>query len=192
MSPRRPPGQTRQTILDSARRLFGEVGYQKATIRRIAAAAHVDPALVIQYFGSKDDLLTEALIMPFDPAVVFDGLADHPDPGTELVRRALTAWEAPLVRDALLGLLRTGLSHDRAAGALSALLSRTVLTLVERHTTAADAQLRAALVGSQIGGLALGRMALRIPALANASVDELAAATGPTITRYLTGDLSER
>ena len=53
-----------------------------------------------------------------------------------------------------------------------------------------DAQLRVSLVGSQLIGLALMRYVARIQPVASASVESVAAAVGPTVQRYLTGDLS--
>lgn len=52
---------TREAILDAALRRFAEEGYEDATLREIAADAGVDPALVVRYFGSKDDLFAAAL-----------------------------------------------------------------------------------------------------------------------------------
>jgi AcrR family transcriptional regulator len=189
MSPRGAPGQTRQDILDAARDLFGEVGYPRATIRAIARRARVDPALVIQYFGSKDDLLAACLQMPLDVAEVLDGLERGPDVGTELARRALTAWQHPVVNQGVRTLLRTGMSHDRAADALRVLFTRSVLPVVARLAGEDRTELRAALVGTQLAGLAMGREVLALPALVDVSVEELASAVGPTLTRYLTGDL---
>jgi AcrR family transcriptional regulator len=190
VSPRRPAGESRAAILAAARESFGNLGYQKTTIRLVARAAGVDPALVIQYFGTKDDLLAESLEMPVDLPAVLAGVEDAPDIGTEILRRALAAWDTPLVRDAVRGLLRTGLSHERAVPALRGLVTRAVLPLVQRLATDDRAELRAALVGTTIGGLAMGRLLLEVPALTQTSADELARAVGPTITRYLVGELS--
>ncbi|MEQ4714939.1 helix-turn-helix domain-containing protein [Nonomuraea sp. B19D2] len=46
---------------ESARALFAEVGFERATIRAIAKRAEVDPALVMQYFGSKQELFQWAV-----------------------------------------------------------------------------------------------------------------------------------
>jgi AcrR family transcriptional regulator len=189
VSPRRAPGESRRAILEAARHQFAAVGYQRATIRAIARAAGVDPALVIQYFGSKDELLDASLEMPVDLASVTADIDGYPDLGTELVRRALTAWDEGPIGQRLLAMLRTGLSHQRAAEALAAMVSRSVLAVVERFATGEDARFRAALVGSQIAGLAMGRLALRVPELTEASPERIARAVGPAITRYLTGDI---
>jgi AcrR family transcriptional regulator len=50
---------TRARIRDEAILRFGDVGYEKATIREIAAAADVSPGLVTHHFGSKAGLRSE-------------------------------------------------------------------------------------------------------------------------------------
>ena len=53
----RASGQdTRRRILAAAGELFSARGYEDVTIRDIAAVAAADPALVIRYFTSKNDL----------------------------------------------------------------------------------------------------------------------------------------
>jgi hypothetical protein len=54
---------------------------------------------------------------------------------------------------------------------------------------AAGADYRAALVASQVLGLALTRYVIGLEPLAAASQDDLAAAIGPTLERYLTGEV---
>ena len=49
--------------------------------------------------------------------------------------------------------------------------------------------LRVALIGSQIGGLMLARYILKVPGAAAASPEDLVQAVGPTVQRYLTGDI---
>ncbi len=68
---RRPgnPAITRQSILEAARATFARAGYERATIRAIASAAAVDPALVHHYFGTKEELFVAAHEIPISPAV---------------------------------------------------------------------------------------------------------------------------
>ena len=49
----------RATIRNVALRLFAERGHEAVTVRDIAAAAKVSPALVLHHFGSKEGLRTE-------------------------------------------------------------------------------------------------------------------------------------
>ena len=52
--------RTEATILEAARELFAEAGFERATIRAVAARAGVDPALVMQYYGNKEGLFAAA------------------------------------------------------------------------------------------------------------------------------------
>ena len=52
---------TKQKILDTAERLFGEQGYAATSLRQVIAAAEVNIAAVHYHFGSKEDLLDAVL-----------------------------------------------------------------------------------------------------------------------------------
>ena len=62
-------------------------------------------------------------------------------------------------------------------------------SLVAAGLPIASARERAALIGSQLVGLAMTRYVLRLEPIASASIDHLAEVVGPTIQRYLTGPL---
>jgi AcrR family transcriptional regulator len=191
----RRPGDSgaRDQILAAARELFADLGFDRATIRAIARRAAVDPALVHHYFGTKDDLLAAALQLPVDPAVLFAGIdpgqgGDH-SAGVSIVHRVLMLWDDAETRAPLLALLRTAVSHERAAAALGELFASTLLAQMATLARREDAPLRAALVSSHIGGLVLGRYVLGLPQLAELSADQLAATVGPVLDHYLSGDL---
>ena len=197
-SPRRPRGrrprgaeETRQVILEAARALFAERGFADTTMRAVAARADVDTALIHYYFEDKDGLLNEAVIRPINPAPILDGLANEAGPpGRVLVSRLLAAYETtPDAQQRIQALIRSGISHEAAATALRELLTSTVLKHLSRLVDPDEAELRAALVGSQIAGLLLGRYILRLPPLADTPREVVAAAVGPTITHYLSGPL---
>ena len=190
---RRPDGgpDTRETILAAARDLFAANGFERTTIRVVATRAEVDPALVHHYFGTKDQLLAASLVLPLDPVELLGDLGGDPElAGQELVRRVLDLWEGdPETRRRLIALMRTGLSHDHAAELLRDLFGRTILAVLRNHVVTDRPELRAALAGTQMGGLILGRYLVGVPAVADASVDELVAAVGPSVQRYLTGPI---
>jgi AcrR family transcriptional regulator len=190
---RRPTGgsDTRQEILTAAGGLFAEVGFERTTMREVAARAEVDPALIHHYFGNKDGLLAAALAMPVDPAELLAGLDKDPgQAGQEIVRRVLGMWESDReTRRRLLALIRVGLSHEHAAEVLRDLLGRTVLAAVGRVVANDHKALRAGLVGTQMGGLLLGRYLLGIPAVRDATPEQLVMAMGPVVQHYLTGPL---
>ena len=191
MSSGRRPGEsgTREAILEAATGAFADAGYDRATIRGIAAEAGVDPSLVLHYFGSKEGLFEAALELPVRPADVFArGAAAGPDQlGATVVRSFLEAWEPPETRVRLMAMLRSAMTNETAMGMIRELLVREVFGPITQTLGVPDAQLRATLVGSQFIGLAIMRFVGRVEPLASASIDELVAAVGPTVQRYLTG-----
>jgi len=189
----RRPGDsgTREAILAAARAAFAEHGYDRATIRGIAADAAVDPALVIHYFASKDELFGAALEIPVEPGVVLEraAAADPGEVGATVVRAFLAAWEPLESRQRLVAMVRSAMTNEAAQAMVREYLVRRIFGPITQVLGVPDAELRANLVGSQFIGLAMLRYITCIEPLASASVDELVAAVGPTVQRYLTGEI---
>ncbi len=205
---RRPAGRragdsgTREAIGEAARTQFADHGYHGATIRGIAAAAGVDPALVHHYYGSKEALFAAAMRLPVLPSEVMTAaltMADvapgGPGSGAHMVRTALGMWESDGLRDTFLGLLRSAVTNEQAAAMLRDFVTDSILGTMVRVTglaergSPAEAGYRASMVATQMLGLAMTRLVLRLPAVADASVEELAATVGPSVERYLSGDI---
>ena len=188
---RRPLGSpdAREAMLGAARELFAELGFERTTMRAVAARADVDPALIYHYFRDKEGLLAAAIELPVDPAALFAGVASDPSrAGEELVRRVVTLWDSyPEIRERMIAVLRTGLSHDHAAQLVRDLLSSNLLAALGEVLAGDRRELRTGLIGSQIGGLMLARYVLRVPGAADATPEELVRAVGPVIQHYLTG-----
>jgi len=183
----RRPGVSgsRERIITAARGEFASRGYDAATVRGIAAAAGVDPALVRHYFGSKEHLFVVALEFPVDPAEFVPRLLE---PGIEGLGERITAfflqaWDTPGGRP-FLGLLRSVASNESAAEALRQFVTREVLQRVAAILVLDRPQLRAALAGSHLIGLAMARYVIRVEPIASASPAELARAVGPAIQAY--------
>jgi AcrR family transcriptional regulator len=197
---------TREAILDAARARFAEHGYDGATIRGIAAGAGVDPALVHHFYGSKERLFTAAMRLPVVPSEVLaaafaeaDRRGDSFSPGEHLVRTALTVWESSQVLGIFIGLLRSALTSDAAASMLREFLTDAIIGPIAALTRArhpgadpADAAYRASAAASQMVGLALTRHVIQLGPITEASIADLAATVGPTLDRYLTGDIRAR
>jgi AcrR family transcriptional regulator len=189
----RRPGEagTRDRIADAARRLFAERGFDRASIRAIAAEAGVDPALVHHYFGTKQRLFIEAVDFPIDAVRALESLAvdDVTHVGERLVRFALQLWDDPVVLPRLLSVLRSAVTDPEAARLLGQLFTRQGPVQLVHAIDADQPDLRAELVGTQLVGLAVARHVLRLEPLASADHETIVAAVGPTMQRYLTGDL---
>lgn len=188
--PRGEGGDARARILTAAADEFGELGYDGATMRGIAARAGVDPALLHHYFGSKADLLGEVVDAPMRPDIDVPRLLDGPRDalGEGIVRYVLEAWESPSTRARGTALLRAALGNKLTTPLLAGFLSRELIGRIAARLDTDDAALRAALAASQIAGLLVARYILQLAPIAEASVDELVQRIGPTIQRYLTGE----
>ena len=104
-------------IIVAARQQFGELGYQRTTLRGVAHIAGVDPRLVLHYFGSKRQLFIESVELLIDPDVL---LARLFEPGPESVgERAaemfVAVLEDPGTQRGIVGLLRAAASEPEAA-----------------------------------------------------------------------------
>jgi len=191
--PGRRPGESgaREAILGAARAEFAAAGYDGATIRRIAARAGFDPALVHHYFGAKEQLFEAAVELPVSPAAIVAELlaADRERLGEQVVLRFLTVWEQPANRPGFQAMLRSMICNEQAADLVRRLLVRDVLGPLATALGLPDAELRATLAGSQFIGLALLRYVGRLEPLASADRAAVAVAVGPTIQRYLTGTI---
>jgi AcrR family transcriptional regulator len=189
----RRPGEpgTRGRIADAARRLFAERGFDRTSVRAVAAEAGVDPALVHHYFGTKQRLFIEAVDFPIDAVRAIETLAvDHPEEvGERLVRFALRLWDDPVVLPRLLAVLRSAVTDPEAGKLLGTLFTRQGPVQLLRALGADQPDLRAELVGTQLVGLAVARHVLRVEPLASADHETIVAAVGPTMQRYLTGAL---
>ncbi|MEU4190689.1 TetR family transcriptional regulator [Kribbella sp. NPDC026611] len=171
--------QTEDRILTAARRLFGEQGFDRTTIRAIATAAGSDPGLVMRYFGSKEKLFAQAAAIPADGPI--DGTPD------QIARQLTEALTSKLADEptAALAALRAMFSHPEAADEV-----RTAMAAQQRQVAALlpgeDAVLRSGVIGALTLGLVISRHLVRLDGL-DASPEELMAVAGPLIDELVTG-----
>jgi hypothetical protein len=96
-------------------------------------------------------------------------------------------WDRPEIRPTLLGVLRSASTDEVAAAMMREVLTEGPLLALAAAVPGDDAKTRAALAGSQLIGLVLARYIVRVEPLASMTPDEVAAAVGPTVERYLFG-----
>jgi AcrR family transcriptional regulator len=190
---RRPGNQdTREAILAAARDAFAEKGFDRASVRHIAAEAGVDPALVHHYFGTKNQLFLDAMAAPIDPGkIIPSALAGPPDAvGERLVRTMLGVWDSP-IGGAALAMLRSAVANEVIAKMLREFLMQRIFKRVSKEVglDPAEAPLRMNLVASQIAGLIMARYILKLEPIASTPPDAVARLVGPTVQRYLTEQL---
>ena len=175
---------TKAAILAAARDRFASDGYERATIRAIAADAHIDPSMVMRYFGNKEKLFAAAA--DFD--LRFPDVASLPrhEIGAVLARHLLERWQND---DTLLALLRAAVSNEAAAARMRMLFAKQLRPMVASVSPDPEsATSRAALLASQALGFVLCRHVLELPPAVKMPDAEVIAWLGPTLQRYLTGE----
>lgn len=175
----RSSDRTRAAILRAARSHFARHGYERTTIRAVAADAGIDASMVMRYFGSKENLFDAALTidlrLPDLSAVPRDDLPQV------LVRHFLDRWEGDPADDALLLLLRSAVTHERAAERLRQIFAEQVAPALGE---AVDPRC-AGLLSAQVLGLALTRYLLCAPGVTALTPDEVTELYAPALAALL-------
>lgn len=190
----RRPGRpdTRENILAVARARFAAEGFDKTSIRAVAAQAGVDSALVHHYFGTKRELFVAAIALPTDPSKVLDRVtvAKLDELGETLLSAVLAVWDSEN-GESVIAAFR-GLITGGDTSLISTFLMQIVLKDIAGRVDepAGSAPLRVNLVASQMAGLLLTRHILALEPLASMPTADIIAAVAPTLQRYLTGNLT--
>ncbi len=168
-------------------------GYDRATVRGIAADAGVDVAMVYYFFGNKEGLFSASVLTgPQHPLHQLAGLLDEANAeiGPRLVRRFLERWETSGTFEPLLTLWRSAAIQPQARKVLHDALAGPMAQRVAAEFGVSNAELRVELVASHLMGLAFARYQLKIEPIASTPIDDIVALVGPTVQRYLTEALA--
>jgi AcrR family transcriptional regulator len=159
--------RTEARILDAAARVFVADGYDRATIRAVAAAAGVDGGLVTYYFGSKRELFRAVIDAAPVPEV---GAA----PG-QAVEQILAALAGRLADEpvASLAILRSVLTNPEAADAVRGGADRHQAQIAQAVVPGEDAKLRAEIISAALLGITVSRHLLKSDELARADPAEV-------------------
>jgi AcrR family transcriptional regulator len=188
---RRPgPTRTREAIAEAALDQFSELGYDRTTMRGIARAAGVDPALVIRFHGSKEALFRSVMETPEAVGEALVAVAQGPrdDVGRRFADLVVSLLENKHMRKIILGRIRSATSHADAA----ALVRETVTRDLVRVATALnsdEAETRAVFIGVQVVGLALARYVVEVEPLASMQPKDVVDYVAPTFQHYLVESL---
>jgi AcrR family transcriptional regulator len=190
---RRGPSGTREAILAAAGRHFAQHGYDRASLRGIAAEAGVDQKLIAHFFGSKQQLFVAAVGLPFNPGEMLPAIlaGDPASIGERLAGLLVEVLEQPELHQRLTGVIRAAASEPEVARMLREFLTRELFGPAAEMLGTDDGPFRANLVGSQIVGLVMARYVVAIEPLASMPPNAIAAAVAPTLQRYLLGPLGK-
>lgn len=175
--------RTEACILQEARRLFAEEGFDRATIRAVARRTGVDPALVMQYFGSKEDLFAAAMKGAHGGG--FARTAPREEIPSAVLQDVLRKFEEADDREAAVALLRNFLTHPEANRIMRDEVMCAVTRDMAQTIGGPDAQLKAALMLSCAAGMALARYLLELPGLAGAAPSDVERLLVPALRALL-------
>jgi AcrR family transcriptional regulator len=183
---RRPgPTRTKDAIMAAARAQFAERGYTATTLRSVARAAGVHPALIHHHFGSKEQLYNAALSLPVDPIEVLTRLTQVPreEFPEQLVRHFIATWRDPQAGPILHAVLRRAISEPDQTALVR---SHAETVLVPRIAAALGIpEINAAAAFAQLIGLTIADTLIRIGPLTHATEDQIVALITPVISRCL-------
>jgi AcrR family transcriptional regulator len=175
--------RTKAAILTAARARFAAHGYERTTIRGVAADAGIDPSMVMRYYGNKVQLFDSALAIDLRVPDLSNVSAD--DLPRTLVRHFLTRWEGDPSDDALLVLMRSAVTNEHAAARMHHVFATQVAPALAAAVGPEVAARSAGLVSAQLLGLALTRYLLRLPAVTALTPDQIETALAPAIAATL-------
>lgn len=184
--------ESRAHILNTARRLFAEHGFEGTSLRQIAREAAVDPAMIHHFFRGKDELFALSVALPADPAQVLEGVDRHdPEHRAEaIVRAVLRLWESP-AQHSLVAFLRGTIGSKAKTVLLREMVTRTILSRIMAGVPGPpdEVALRGNLVATQMVGLMLVRYVVKLEPFASASPEDVVRLVAPNVQHYLTGSL---
>lgn len=173
--------ETRRRIAEAAARLFSEQGFQNTSVRSIAAAAGADAALVIRYFGSKEDLFLATIRMhrAFEQALQ----APLPDLAAALVGAAAKMRGTRALR--VYGILMRASGNKKVGQNLAQAIEDGLVQPLTERLDGPQPRVRSTLITAQLLGL-LDALALRgDTALMEADEHTLAALYGPAVNALI-------
>ena len=175
--------KTRERILAAARQQFAALGFDRCTIRSVAAEASINPSLVIRYFKSKEGVFAAA--MNFDLQLPPLGQVERSERGRVLVAHLLKRWGGSESSNELPALVRLAITHPEAKQRLLEIFSEQLVPVIRSVVPRKHAKVTTALIATQTMGLALARYILEIPAVVVLPERVLVEAIGDTIQNYL-------
>jgi AcrR family transcriptional regulator len=190
---RRGSPDTRESILEAARQLFADKGFDATTVRAIAADAGCDPAMIHHFFGTKEELFRATLQFPIDPATEIPHVVagGRDEVGQRLVATFVKIWDSPTGAVGA-SLIRSAMSNEWTSRLMREFLTTQILRRVvaEIDLDPAEAPLRVSLVASQLAGLAMMRYIIKLEPLASLPSEQVVALIGPNVQHYVTGSLA--
>lgn len=187
----RPRGETgaREEILETARGRFLTDGYERVTLRSIAADAGVDVALISYHFGSKRGLFAATMQLAANPPDVLRAalpgeLGRLPE---RLLPAMLSIWDDAELGTPLHALYRSAGHDPDMTRLLREMIGRELIGQIAEHLSGDDASARAGVVASQVAGMIFMRYVLEVEPLVSMPAEEVVTLMAPAMRAALVG-----
>jgi AcrR family transcriptional regulator len=182
--------RTQLAILEAARQQFAKQGFERTTIRTVAAQAGVDPALVMQHYKNKEGLFAAVAIWHVDHKQLSDAsLSEVP---LTALDDLFAHFADPETRDSAIALLRNCLTHKAALGIMRDDVMCERQAMFAKTIGGSEAELRAGLLGAAMIGLTLAKYVLQIPSVVGASRADIERIMAPALRELVEPDLAGR
>jgi AcrR family transcriptional regulator len=172
---------TRQAILRAARKRFTQGAFAEVGLREIAQDCGVSAALIVKYFGSKENLFAEAVSFEAEATALLDCDIDHL--GEHLVRTLLDLHDRansdPFLR-AVMAAFRPNGAH------FSGTFQQHFAEPLAARLTGADVPLRTAMICAHLTGLGAVRLAVKLPGVTALTPEAIVASFGPLLQNLVT------
>jgi AcrR family transcriptional regulator len=181
--------RSRRRILSAAIARFARDGFDRTTLRAIAADARVDPAEIHYFFQTKELLFAAAMQSPEAASRRVHQMLDEGIHGfaARLLAYLLQAWDTADDVDPLIALFRSAPTHAGSAIMLRELVHAQIGARLAELLGTGDVQLRLGLFSAQLIGVLHSRYILRLEPIASADRELLIAWLSPVMQGYLTG-----
>lgn len=172
-----------------AEELFARDGFERTSMRGVARAAGVDPALVHHYFDNKPNLLMSVLQMSFDPRGLIPLITagGTNQLGLRIATTALRVWDSPIGQQTV----RAVRVHPQLMPSIAQLMKLTITdaAMANLGMSRREAELRTALMEAQMLGLIQVRYFAALEPVASMDRDRLAAIWAPLIDHVIKAEL---
>lgn len=176
--------RTEAAILRAAQELFADQGFERTTIRAVAARAGVDPALVMQRYGNKEGLFGAAARWSGGHERILAATSDSLP--SVAVSDLLDKFEGE-ESEAAVALMRNCLTHPSAARVMRDDVMCDRVAAIAGVIGGDDAALRASVFGACMMGVAMNRYMIGLEPLATASADDLRRVLEPVLRAIVAG-----
>jgi len=178
---------TRAAILTAARARFAADGYEKTTIRAVAAEAGIDASMVMRYYGNKANLFqaSATVALPLTGQITA-GPIDLAQLAAALAHAFVERWEKEDNKVERM-VLRTAMTHPEAVAQVQQIFDEQIRpSILASLGDDPDAELRAAMIMSQTLGVILSRYLFCLAPIASADPAVLERAIRDVVLLHLT------